>query len=220
MIASLRRIWKQTPPGLRREVSHLKPTFGPPQGRPSLCRLVDQRTGQQADGLLMSPTADPEERAQKLDRQLVVLVRRLALQPYEEISDVHVERPGNGMEPTRCDAISPQFVLVLLLVTDANQHRQSLLGHPDKDALYSDPSPHMSIGIGRADAPRDSLTGGWVVGRSISGLRLEGCPAHQSCCRYRRVARFHSGLARNEPTGGGAESRKGRILLESASMLP
>jgi hypothetical protein len=116
MIASLRRIWKQTPPGLRREVSHLKPTFGPPHGRPSLCRLVDQRTGQQADGLLMSPTADPEERAQKLDRQLVVLVRRLALQPYEEISDVHVERPGNGMEPTRCDAISPQFVLVLLLV--------------------------------------------------------------------------------------------------------
>jgi hypothetical protein len=29
-----------------------------------------------------------------------VLVRRLALQPDEGISEVHVERPGNGMEPT------------------------------------------------------------------------------------------------------------------------
>jgi hypothetical protein len=150
---------------------------------PSLCTLVDQRTGQQADGPLMSPVADPDKCAHELEWQAAVLDRRSALQPDKEICDVHVERPGNGMEPTRRDAIDTPFVLMLLLVSDANQRCQLLLRHSEKDPLHPDPLPHMSIDIGRSDAPRDLLTGSGGVGRSIFGLRFEGRWVHQSCRR-------------------------------------
>jgi hypothetical protein len=138
----------------------------------------------------MSPVADPEECVHEVQRQVVVLDPGSALQLDEEIGDVHVERPDNGMEPTRREATDTPLVLMQLLVTDANQHRQLALCHSDKDALRADPSPHMSIDIGRPDAPRGLLSGGRGVGLSISRLRLAGCPPSQSC---------HGGLAHNEP---------------------
>jgi hypothetical protein len=138
----------------------------------------------------MPPVTDPEECVHEVQRQVVVLDRGSALQLDEEIGDIHVERSGNGMEPTRREATDTPFVLMLLLVTDANQHRQLALCHSDKDSLHADPSPHMSIDIGRFDAPRGLLSGGGVVGRSVSNLRLAGCPPSQSC---------HGGLAHNEP---------------------
>jgi hypothetical protein len=61
-------------PGLHRGVSHLGLRLAP-QGRPSLCSLIDQGTGQLADGLLMSPVADPEKCAHDLERQAVLLDR-------------------------------------------------------------------------------------------------------------------------------------------------
>jgi hypothetical protein len=138
----------------------------------------------------MSPVADPDECAHEFKWQVIVLGRGSAPQPDEEIGDIHVERPGNGKKPTRRDAIGATFVLMLLLATDANLRRQLLLCHSDKDALHPDPLPHMSIDIARSNAPRDSLTRDRVVGRTISGLHLEEHRAHQSCRRYRRVARF------------------------------
>jgi hypothetical protein len=95
------------------------------------------------------------------------------------------------------------------LPADANQHRQLALCHSDKDALHADPSPHMSIDIGRFDAQRGSLTGGRFMGRSISKLRLAGFVAKQSC---------HGGLATTNRVAV-AGSREGRILLEVASIL-
>jgi hypothetical protein len=160
----------------------------------------------------MSPVADPEECTHQLERQAVVLDRGSALQPDEEISNVHVERPGNRKKPTRRDAIGATFVLMQLLATDANLHRHLLLCHSDKDALHPDPLPHMSIDIARSNAPRDSLTGDGVVGRTISGLHVEEHRAHQSCRRYRRVARFI-------PTSPNFE-KKTTFLLEFGSILP
>jgi hypothetical protein len=109
---------------------------------------------------------------------------------------------------------------VLLLVTDANQRRKSLLGHPDEDALHSNPLPHMPVDIGRSDALRHSLIGSGVVGRSIFGVRLEGCPVQQSCRRYRRGARSHRSLAPQRTDPRLPDPKVGRILFESVSILP